>query len=121
MAVPTATLQPLTISQKSTSFMGPGAQGETVHCGQWSSSGATERWTSSWPMMQKWMWPRARLDFTQPTDSWLRLPVPSCLRKAYWSKITATGCGDSVNQVCWHPSNPDPFVTSPGDTFPSGI
>lgn len=44
--------------------MGPGTQGETVYCGQWSSSEATERWTSSWPMMQKWMWPGARLDFS---------------------------------------------------------
>lgn len=49
--------------------MGPGAQGETVYCRQWSSFEATERCMSSWPMMQKWMWPGARLDFPQPTDS----------------------------------------------------
>lgn len=71
--------------------MGLGAQGEAAHHGQWSFSEATERLTSSWPTVLKWMWTGTRVGFTQPRDSLTRLPGYSC-----WRKITATEDADIV-------------------------
>lgn len=49
----------------------------------------------------------------QGTTVWVKVPSGFCSSKV--KENNYRGHGDSVDQLCWHPSNPDLFVTASGD------